>query len=239
MIKISGKVIKFIKNIEENWRVELTIVEKSLTKVKLQEGNLKRDWLPPLLFVIAMLPVNHILGKCIGWYKLHKLQGKSTSNVHGRYQTICQKWERNGNPITGSKNIIIIIMSCRQHGYPWPSLATPPDRSSLLAGLQGYIPYPLITAVSMFEQAVLLLFGHMSGSIGVYHLWARPCFSSMSASSNLDNFLLWEASGRIVGALWGVASMTCPILLAAFLCIYSPDIGMEFTIEKWKAKKAT
>ena len=37
--------------------------------------------------------------------------------------------------------IIIIIMSCRQHGYPWPSLATPPYRSSLLAGLQGYIPW--------------------------------------------------------------------------------------------------
>ena len=31
------------------------------------------------------------------------------------------------------------IMSC---GYPWPSLATSPYRSSLLAGPQGYIPYP-------------------------------------------------------------------------------------------------
>ena len=27
--------------------------------------------------------------------------------------------------------IIIIIISCRQHGYPWPSLATSPYRSSL------------------------------------------------------------------------------------------------------------
>ena len=26
--------------------------------------------------------------------------------------------------------IIIIIISCWQHGYPWPSLATPPYRSS-------------------------------------------------------------------------------------------------------------
>ena len=26
--------------------------------------------------------------------------------------------------------IIIIIFSCWQHGYPWPSLATPPYRSS-------------------------------------------------------------------------------------------------------------
>ena len=47
--------------------------------------------------------------------------------------------------------IIIIIMSCRQHGYPWPSLATSPHRSSPLAGLQGYIPYPHRADVCMFE----------------------------------------------------------------------------------------
>ena len=75
-------------------------------------------------------------------------------------------------------DIIIIIMSCRQHGYPWPSLATSSYRSSPLAGLQDYIPYPHIAAVCMFELVVLLLLGHMWGSIGVHHLWARPCFSS-------------------------------------------------------------
>ena len=74
--------------------------------------------------------------------------------------------------------IIIIIMSCRQHGYPWPSLPTFPDRSSPPTGLQGYIPYPHIAAVCMFELVFLLLLGHMQGSIGVHHLWARPCFSS-------------------------------------------------------------
>ena len=47
--------------------------------------------------------------------------------------------------------IIIIIMSYRQHGYPWPSHATSPYHSSLLAGLQGYIPYPHIAAVCMFQ----------------------------------------------------------------------------------------
>ena len=42
--------------------------------------------------------------------------------------------------------IIIIIMSCRQHGYPWPSLATSPNHSSPPAGLQDYIPCPHIAA---------------------------------------------------------------------------------------------
>ena len=40
-------------------------------------------------------------------------------------------------------SVININMLCRQHRYPWPSLATPSYRSSLLAGPQGSIPYPL------------------------------------------------------------------------------------------------
>ena len=75
-------------------------------------------------------------------------------------------------------HIIILIMSCRLHGYPWPSLATSSNRSSPLAGLQGYIPYPHIAAVCIFKLVVLLLLGHMRVSIEVHHLWARPCFSS-------------------------------------------------------------
>ena len=87
--------------------------------------------------------------------------------------------------VSSMGQIIIIIMWCRQHGYPWPSLSTSPYRSSLLAGLQGYIPYPYIVAVCIFELVVLLLLGHMWGSVGVHHLWARPC---MSGSSSLDSF---------------------------------------------------
>ena len=74
--------------------------------------------------------------------------------------------------------LYIIIMSCHGHGYPLPSLATSPYRSSPLVGLQGHIPYPHIAAECMFELVVLLLPGHMWGSIGVHPLWARPSFSS-------------------------------------------------------------
>ena len=74
--------------------------------------------------------------------------------------------------------ILIIVMSCRQHGYRWPSLATPTYRPSPLAGLQGYITYSHIAAVCRIELVVLLLLGHMRGSIEIHHLWGRPCFSS-------------------------------------------------------------
>ena len=42
---------------------------------------------------------------------------------------------------------ILIIMSRHQRRYPRPSLATPPYRPLLPAGLQGYIPYRHRTAV--------------------------------------------------------------------------------------------
>ena len=85
-------------------------------------------------------------------------------------------------------HLIIIIMLCRQHGYPWHYLATPPNRSLLLAGPQGYIPYPHSAAVFRFD---LLLFGYVRGSIGAitYELVsASPAVSCMSGSSNLDSF---------------------------------------------------
>ena len=74
--------------------------------------------------------------------------------------------------------IIIIIMSRRLRGYPWPSLAISPYHSSPPAGLQGYIPCPHIAAVCKFVLVVPLLHIHVWGSTGVHRLWARPCFSS-------------------------------------------------------------
>ena len=89
------------------------------------------------------------------------------------------------------ETVIIIIMSCRKHGYPWPSLATSPDRSSPLVGLQGYISYPHISAVcsswsSCFCPAIC------SGSLGVHHLWARPCFSR--SVQQCPSYLVWNCT---------------------------------------------
>ena len=61
--------------------------------------------------------------------------------------------------VVGFPNIIIIL-SCHQHGYPWPSLATSPYCSSLLAGPQGYMPYPHRATVCRFVLVSLLLLGH-------------------------------------------------------------------------------
>ena len=95
--------------------------------------------------------------------------------------------------------IIIIIISRWNHGYPWPSLATPPYRTSLQAGLQDNIPYPHIAAECMFVLVVLLLHGHVWGSIRVHFLWVRPCFSrSVCIVSYYSVLFLWL---RIISSL--------------------------------------
>ena len=59
--KVSDEVKKFMKNTMENWRVQLTAQGKDLAEVKIQRMIFLEDALSPLLFVIAMMTLNHIL----------------------------------------------------------------------------------------------------------------------------------------------------------------------------------
>ena len=71
--------------------------------------------------------------------------------------------------------ISIIITSHNQHGYPWSSLATPPYRPLLPAGLQGYIPYRHTAAVCRFELVVLPSFVHRTTSLISSSLLLQQC----------------------------------------------------------------
>ena len=72
MYKISNEDIKFIEETMEIWIMELTGGGKSLVEVKIQRGIFPGNTLSPFLFVIAMMPLNHILRKCTVGYKLSK-----------------------------------------------------------------------------------------------------------------------------------------------------------------------
>ena len=54
----------------------MTTGGKSLAEVKIQRGIFQGDALSPLLFVIVMIPLNHIIRKCTAGYKLSKSQEK-------------------------------------------------------------------------------------------------------------------------------------------------------------------
>ena len=76
MYKISNNIINFIEKAMENWRVQLKAGKQSLAEVKIQRGIFQGDSLSPLLFIIAMMPLNHILKKCTGGYKFTNSQEK-------------------------------------------------------------------------------------------------------------------------------------------------------------------
>ena len=84
----------------ENWRVVLTARGKSLTEVKIQ----REIFLRPLLFVIAIMPLNNILMKHTGGYKLHKSQEKIE---HLMYMDDIEQFAKN------EKELDILIQAVR------------------------------------------------------------------------------------------------------------------------------
>ena len=77
MYKISHEIINSIEKNMKNWRVEITTGRKSLAETKIQRGIFQGEALSPLLFIIAMMPLNPILRKCTAGYKL-----RSQEKIH-------------------------------------------------------------------------------------------------------------------------------------------------------------
>ena len=60
----------------KTWRVKLTAGGRSLAETKIQRGIFQGDAQSPLLFIIAMMPLNNILRKWTAGYKLSRSQEK-------------------------------------------------------------------------------------------------------------------------------------------------------------------
>ena len=76
MYKISHEVINFIDKTMKTWRGDLTAGGRTLAEAKIQRGIFQGDALSHLLFIIAMMPLNHILRKFTARYKLNRSQEK-------------------------------------------------------------------------------------------------------------------------------------------------------------------
>ena len=63
MYKISDKIINFIHEVMENWKMELGTGGQTVAELKFQRRIFLRDSLLPQRFVIARMPLNHIFTK--------------------------------------------------------------------------------------------------------------------------------------------------------------------------------
>ena len=65
-VQISSKVINFIPKVMENWKVELTVERQTRSELKIRKTSFRETYSPTFPFVIAMIPLNYILGKYTG-----------------------------------------------------------------------------------------------------------------------------------------------------------------------------
>ena len=79
MYEIPNYVVQCIEKTMETWRVELTERRKCLAELKIQRSIFQGDALSLLLFVIARMPLNHVLKKFTAGYKPSKSQEKINS----------------------------------------------------------------------------------------------------------------------------------------------------------------
>ena len=88
------------------WKAEITAEGKTLAEEKIQRGIFLGDLLSPLLFLIAMIPLNYILRKCTGNFKFTKSQENIHYHVYRDDIKLFTKNEkRTGNSDTNNKNI--------------------------------------------------------------------------------------------------------------------------------------
>ena len=100
MYKISHEIINIIEKTMKTWRVELTAGGRSLAEAKIQRDIFKGDALSPLLFIIGMIPPNHIFRKGTAVYKLSRSQKSSITLCICRTSNYLQKNEKKKNPET-------------------------------------------------------------------------------------------------------------------------------------------
>ena len=110
MYSIAYKFIKFITKAMEKWKVKLITGGKTSPEVKIQRAIFQGDALSSLLFVIAMMPFNHILTKFTGGYKFTRSQEK---NNHLMYMDNIKLFAKN------EKELEILIQTIRIYILEW------------------------------------------------------------------------------------------------------------------------
>ena len=72
MVVLADNIIGLIKQSMNKWKTNLYADEKLLGSVPIKEGIFQGDSISPLLFVIAVLPLTHILRETGMGYHLEK-----------------------------------------------------------------------------------------------------------------------------------------------------------------------
>ena len=73
MLGVASNIIELIGKSMSNWRTNLFSDGKLLGSVKINRGIFQGDSFSPLMFVIALIPITHILRASKMGYQIEKL----------------------------------------------------------------------------------------------------------------------------------------------------------------------
>ena len=103
LVGIANNIKRLLKNIVGNWKTELNAYGTMVGEVNIWRGIFQGDSLSPLLFIIAIIPLTHMLRQCDTCYHLGdghskinhllfmddlKLYGRNDRKIESPVQTI-------------------------------------------------------------------------------------------------------------------------------------------------------
>ena len=126
--------------------------------------------------IISVLVAKSFLHKCLTVFLICRLKTTQFFKVNNQFES---------NSLNHRQ--MIIIMSFRLHGFPWPYLAIRLYRPSRSAGLPGYILYQYRAVVDRFLPVAQPLLIRLMGSTGKLRLWVCPYLSSSVPYTHIEN----------------------------------------------------
>ena len=75
-LQISDKIMNFLMNSMESWKIELTVGGQTVAEIKILRDLFQGATISSLLFIWAMRPLNYIFRKCTSGNKFTKSQEK-------------------------------------------------------------------------------------------------------------------------------------------------------------------
>ena len=120
MVGIADNLVECLRKSMDSWRTNLFSDGKLLGTVSINRGIFQGDSFSPLLFVIALIPLTHVLREAKMGYQLEKngpkishmlfmddlkLFGKSDNEIDSLVQTV-QQWSADINMEFGIKKVL-------------------------------------------------------------------------------------------------------------------------------------
>ena len=125
------KYLNLTRELKRLWNMKVTMIPTVIGALHISTNG-SVEGLEDLEITGLVSKLRHCWDRPEYWEESWRLERTfvTQTSVRNHQLSLVRKTQKREQIIMIIIIIIIIIISCWQHGYPWPSLATPPYRSS-------------------------------------------------------------------------------------------------------------